>query len=105
MFGYNKNPASLFVVVVAGFFSVTTAAITNPQGFEYIKDQAVSLLKILKMSTEPCYHSRPASNETPGTTQSYPSSNQNSNESTSFETDANGRIRIILPEETESGPL
>ena len=40
MLTQQNNYPSILVVVTAGVFSIVTAAITNPAGFEYVKVQA-----------------------------------------------------------------
>jgi hypothetical protein len=102
MLGNNKNSPSLFVVVVAGFFSITAAAITNPQGFEYVKNQAEMFLANIQRALIFPDHGLPAKNHegVSGLPSRFPQCG--TNDASSFGTDAAGRIRIILPPEMDT---
>ena len=102
MFGNNKNSPSLFVVVVAGIFSITAAAITNPQGFEYVKNQAELILATFHRALTLPDNGLPAKNLERGSGIPSRFPQCGTNDASSFSTDATGRIRIILPPEMET---
>lgn len=104
MFGCNKNQSSMCVVIVAGFFSIITASITNPQGFEYVKNEIKKLSKLVKNSQENWFSTSIDSNKMSSFSPPNLFFKPFLEEGSAFETDASGTIHIVLPEELDTSP-